>query len=975
MTTRARASKRASATGNGRAAGHAAAGPDPTDPAPTPPTDVGGPDVPAILQHAVDEAVRLLEADGALIGLLDDERHLRFAYESGISESRVQRWRTTVEAASTEGRGMIGSAIAENRVLFTGDYPVEQSFSHSERGDRLAAELGIRSLVAAPLTDGDRAIGVLAVYSGREDAFAERDVALARALADHAAGTIATAGLIGRLAESEAALARRVEIQRTLASVGSGLAALRDPPAVLQASVDAAARLLDADGALLDLIDPERGTISWAYDSGIEDESIRDILRALELRVGEGMFGRAIESREVVVTGDYLADERFVHAEGSDQFARRIGVGSMIVAPLIAEEGPMGVLGIYTRRTDAFGEDDMALTRTFATQATIALTNARLIAELETSRTTVARHAEAERTLREIAARITGVRDPEEVVQLSVDAATRLLDADGARIDLISADRRLLRAAYISGEAPTEEEWPDDPDETLDQGVGGRAVVLGGPFRTDDYLRDERFDHGSSADHYVRVKGIASALAAPLVGDSGPFGAITVWSGRTAAFGEPDEALLVALATQATIALTNAGLIADLERSRTALAERADSERTLRELAARLTAIRAPRELLTYVVAESSRLLEADRAQLDIVGRDGMLHLFGETDIDDPGTLMGEAGSLTPAGPDVGINSLAIAARGPVSTSDYLSDERFPHLEESDDYVRCGRHRLGPGRPAHRRRCRPRRPQGQLEAVRRLQRRRRRAAPRDRPPGGRRPRQQPPHRGSRPLPRRPRAPCRRGAGAARDLGPPHRHPRPRRGPPAGRRRGRPSPRRGRRPHRSHRPGQRRDPLGLCDPRHRRRRGRARPSATPSRARAWPASSSRRGGRSTPAIISATTASSGRPRSRIPRACRGSSRCWRCRSSATAGRSEPSACSRRPATRSTRGTSCSSTALPSRPAWPSPTPGSSTSWPVHGRPSDARSRPSTPCARSPPGSPPSTTRGVSSSGRSTRRSGS
>ncbi len=687
MTTRARASKRASATGNGRVAGPAA-GPDPTEHAASPSTDVGGPDVPAILQHAVDEAVRLLEADGALIGLLDDERHLRFAYESGISESRVQRWRTTVEAASSDGRGMIGSAIAENRVLFTGDYPVEQSFSHSERGDRLAAELGIRSLVAAPLTDGDRAIGVLAVYSGREDAFAERDVALARALADHAAGTIGTAGLIGRLAESEAALARRVEIQRTLASVGSGLAALRDPPAVLQASVDAAARLLDADGALLDLIDPERGTISWAYDSGIEDESIRDILRALELRVGEGMFGRAIETREVVVTGDYLADERFVHAEGSDQFARRIGVGSMIVAPLIAEEGPMGVLGIYTRRTDAFGEDDMALTRTFATQATIALTNARLIAELETSRTTVARHAEAERTLREIAARITGVRDPEEVVQLSVDAATRLLDADGARIDLISADRRLLRAAYISGEAPTEEEWPDDPDETLDQGVGGRAVILGGPFRTDDYLNDEQFDHGSSADHYVRVKGIASALAAPLVGDSGPFGAITVWSGRTAAFGEPDEALLVALATQATIALTNAGLIADLERSRTALAERADSERTLRELAARLTAIRAPRELLTYVVAESSRLLEADRAQLDIVGRDGMLHLFGETDIDDPGTLMGEAGSLTPAGPDVGINSLAIAARGPVSTRDYLSDERFPHLEESDDYVR-----------------------------------------------------------------------------------------------------------------------------------------------------------------------------------------------------------------------------------------------------------------------------------------------
>ena len=154
--------------------------------------------------------------------------------------------------------------------------------------------------MAAPLIVGDRSVGALAIHADRPAAFAERDIVLARALADHAAAAIGTAHLIERLAASEAALARRVEIQRSLSTVGAALASLHDPAAVLRSTVDVAVRLLEADGALLDLVDPVTGKIRWAHDAGRLDEAGRQVLRSLEMEAGEGMFGRAIGTDRVL---------------------------------------------------------------------------------------------------------------------------------------------------------------------------------------------------------------------------------------------------------------------------------------------------------------------------------------------------------------------------------------------------------------------------------------------------------------------------------------------------------------------------------------------------------------------------------------------------------------------------------------------------------------------------------------------------
>ena len=86
-----------------------------------------------------------------------------------------------------------------------------------------------------------------------------------------------------------------------------------------------------------------------------------------------------------------------------------------------------------------------------ATQASIAIRNARLIEELARSRAVIERRAEAEQALREIAARITAIREPGDLLQHVVDEARRLLRADGAVIDQFDPESQTLAWAYDAG--------------------------------------------------------------------------------------------------------------------------------------------------------------------------------------------------------------------------------------------------------------------------------------------------------------------------------------------------------------------------------------------------------------------------------------------------------------------------------------------------------------------------------------------
>jgi len=162
---------------------------------------VDDPAAAALVAAAVHEAARLVRCDGAMGYLVDAATgELHFAHDAGITDDRRRAWVRGLRMP--RGVGMFGRAVAERRVTQTTDYPADQAFVHHPDADRVVAEVGMRSMVVAPLVAGDTVLGAMGVFDGRPDAFDDADIALVRTLADHAATAIDNRLLIAQLAGS-----------------------------------------------------------------------------------------------------------------------------------------------------------------------------------------------------------------------------------------------------------------------------------------------------------------------------------------------------------------------------------------------------------------------------------------------------------------------------------------------------------------------------------------------------------------------------------------------------------------------------------------------------------------------------------------------------------------------------------------------------------------------------------------------------
>jgi PAS domain S-box-containing protein len=647
-----------------------------------------------LLTAAVEEAARLLDADGAMVYLMDPASgRLRFAHDAGIKSVRSREWIRSLELAP--GVGMFGRAVAERAVVVTTDYGSDASFRHAASTDRVVDDLGIRSMVVAPMILGDEVVGALGTFSRRSDAFDAAQIALVRSLADHAASAIANTRLIeeldrsrDELDRSRTSLARRAAAEQALRELAARITALRDQAEILQDVVELASRLVGGEGAILDLLDPETGNLRWAYDDGLARLFSAEERAKLWISVGKGATGIAVAEDRVVIAGDDL-DELFPPGPENAEFYERTGFRSMIAAPITGETGPLGVIEVYAVRPQAFVEADGALIRALASQAAIAITNAKLITELAASKAALARTADAERTLRGIAARVSAILDPTEVLDRIVQEAARLLDSDGSRIDLWDEASESLLWAYSAGEAMADvPEWGPTTGIKSGQAVAGLAFAEQRPIMTADYLADDRFETTPAIEAFIHAAGIRAVIAVPLTGeDDRPLGVLSVVSREPGAYSDTEVETLTAMATHASIAIGNAKLVEALARTQADVARKAESERSLRQIAARITALTDPDEILQDVVDEARRLLRADGAHLTRIASGGAYLVpavvAGGADDETRSWLIGMQFPL-----GGGINGLAAQGRVPVWTSDYETDPRIPHEPDDQETAR-----------------------------------------------------------------------------------------------------------------------------------------------------------------------------------------------------------------------------------------------------------------------------------------------
>ena len=183
----------------------------------------------------------------------------------------------------------------------------------------------------------------------------------------------------------ESDLARQLEDlreqQRAIGGVLRAVARSAGLQPVLDEVVEASRRLCGADYGALYLLEDRLLRLATYQGEPTTVDYDREHPHALDRTTGAG---RAAVTREPVHIPDVTADPEYAY---TGEYAYR----AMLAMPIETEHDLIGVVVLVRTEPDAFSEAHVDLVRTFADQAAIALTNARLLEAVERQRTELSR--------------------------------------------------------------------------------------------------------------------------------------------------------------------------------------------------------------------------------------------------------------------------------------------------------------------------------------------------------------------------------------------------------------------------------------------------------------------------------------------------------------------------------------------------------------------------------------------------------
>ncbi len=162
----------------------------------------------------------------------------------------------------------------------------------------------------------------------------------------------------------------------TLAEISVQLNATLDIDQLLQYIIQEARQLLDCEGASILLHDPQKGDLFFAAASGLTSAQLKNARVPLQ----GSLAGKIFQSGRVMIL--HHPDENPDHYNA---IARKykFTVHSLLGVPLSIRGEPIGVLEAINKRTGEFSEQDGGLLSIMASQAAVAIQNARMVQALQ----------------------------------------------------------------------------------------------------------------------------------------------------------------------------------------------------------------------------------------------------------------------------------------------------------------------------------------------------------------------------------------------------------------------------------------------------------------------------------------------------------------------------------------------------------------------------------------------------------------
>jgi diguanylate cyclase (GGDEF)-like protein/putative nucleotidyltransferase with HDIG domain len=387
----------------------------------------------------------------------------------------------------------------------------------------LALRNGLRSVVVISLQAKEQALGLLLLGTPDSRRFTPAELRLLLALGHQIGMAVENSYLIQQTS-------RRSEELHVLNEIGRALSSTLNKEELLKKIWEELRRLFDVDNLYLVSPDPTRDEIQF------ELETLNGVRLPLRSRpAGNHLTEYILRTRQpVLIRENYVAE------------VRKLGVepirtnGSFCGVPLVAYDHAIGALCIFSDNERAFDEGHLELMRVLASEASIAIENARLFQEQRTK----ARHLSL---LNLISRDAIATLNPDEVLSKIAEQLENGLTYDYIAIAQLEYTTRELTIAAESGKKRGQigRRLP------LDLGLVGQVARTGKPGTY-------RATGGAQSNAKPMLPESQAAMALPIFYGDHLHGVLNVETEERIEFTEEESLLLRTLADLIAGALHNA---------------------------------------------------------------------------------------------------------------------------------------------------------------------------------------------------------------------------------------------------------------------------------------------------------------------------------------------------------------------------------------------------------------------------------
>ena len=269
------------------------------------------------------------------------------------------------------GHNLPGTVVAENRQVHIPDLDHVDPAIADWPGLPPARAAGTRSIAGTPLRLEGKAIGALIVYRDRLAPFTDEELALLQSFADQAAIAIENARLFNETKEALERQTATADILKVIASSPS------DVQPVFEAIAASAKQLIGGfSAAVFRFVADVCYLAAFTPIDPAADEAWKATFPRRRLPIFRPLTGYAGARPRRSPTPKPSRRVR-------DLGRLRGGFRSLLVAPLMSNGAPIGVVSVSRREPGTFAAHHVQLLQTFADQAVIAIENTRLFNEVK----------------------------------------------------------------------------------------------------------------------------------------------------------------------------------------------------------------------------------------------------------------------------------------------------------------------------------------------------------------------------------------------------------------------------------------------------------------------------------------------------------------------------------------------------------------------------------------------------------------